>query len=685
MTILMKRVFFAFVIFTAGVFVVAGAVASQQARPATPQVNERSSNPPKEAADTARPVETVEPAKTPQAIPAVPAKSKPADKASPAPNPPAAAPTIPPKKTAGAVKATVNAEEAVPKAGRSVCSEFDNENYLNQCVRTCYAATSFSNYVLSFTAPFEGVIDSIQSNDILLPVLGSLIKASALPEDQARYVLSHVFGIALAVVWRIVPSSGAETFAASTGLDMFRQALAMSFGFFLCIFSFGSETILLVPMAVGSYIVSFAIVHWNLSPFLSVFFCVGYLCSYSWREMCTDYMGWKMTVSGPFMMLTIRCSTLVFQVFDGQKKVKNTVKKIVVEKTKKSKRSKTPRTSAAKVSKSSTLTPEGNTRFARIAAEQKLRAVEGGMPSFFEYFCWQFSFIGVLSVPCASLKEFRKFVKTPNTENNLFLGILEAIATFILSLVFLVGVKGMLGERFFPMEFTISEEFASQPVWWRAVYVWYCVWFMRYKYYGGFMMTEAASYLAGMREQTVVIDRSTGNAKSEYVRFQNNILIALKVDKWIGTEVSTTPAAMTHNWNRAAATWLRTTIYERLIVRHGRSLAMLGAYSVSALWHGLYPTYLISFLSLGLVQTGFEKVKEDIRFVLGGKESWPATIAMWMMSNIFISYCFLPFLIMDLNMSLRIWREQYYFGHVFALLAIVYGSTSPKKKKMKKG
>ncbi len=545
---------------------------------------------------------------------------------------------------------------------RSVCAEFAGTAASSRCAATCAAAASSFDLARRLGGGADNpVVRAFHAHPHLQRVVDATVGAAGLPEDQARYVLAHLFAIALAFLWRLLPASGDDGAADADDddasdadddappaprhppLDVARQALGAALGVFLLVFSFGDQASLFLPAAVLSWCATALVVRLRLNPWCSVLFSMGFLCAYSWLMMCTDYKGWVMNLSGPLMVLTIQNSTLAFQVLDG-------------------------------IHADSPPHPDRRpdrpvpARFARIAAEQRARAVRGGMPSLLEYLAWVYCFVGVLSPPCPSLKEFRRFVRRPPppARRPLLLGLAEALLTFALALASLVGVSMLLGGTVAPLAYTTTAAFAARPLPFRLGYVVLAVWFLRYKYYGGFMLPEAAAHLAGMRAQEVAHDRQQRKkTTTSWVRFRNSVLCERHPShpgRWVGVEVATTPAALSYCWNRAGATWLRVAIYERLFVAFGRWPALLGTYATSALWHGLYPTYFLSFFSVAVVQIAFEAVKAPLRKALGG--GWPAAVGMWALTASVLHYTFVPFLLMDFWASVAIWRGMYFFGHV---------------------
>lgn len=62
-------------------------------------------------------------------------------------------------------------------------------------------------------------------------------------------------------------------------------------------------------------------------------------------------------------------------------------------------------------------------------------------------------------------------------------------------------------------------------------------------------------------------------------------------------------------WNIGTNRWLRGIIYERVAKRHGTLLT----FCLSALWHGFYPGYYVTFAS-GAILVVAARVVSDICF-----------------------------------------------------------------------
>lgn len=128
----------------------------------------------------------------------------------------------------------------------------------------------------------------------------------------------------------------------------------------------------------------------------------------------------------------------------------------------------------------------------------------------------------------------------------------------------------------------------------RRVFIMYMVGVVaRFKYYGVWALTEGACILAGLGYNGV--DPVTG--KVSWNRLQN-------VDP-ISVETAQNPRAYLAGWNMNTNHWLRNYVYLRVTPRGKKPgfRASLITFATSALWHGFYPGYYLTFILASLIQT----------------------------------------------------------------------------------
>lgn len=128
----------------------------------------------------------------------------------------------------------------------------------------------------------------------------------------------------------------------------------------------------------------------------------------------------------------------------------------------------------------------------------------------------------------------------------------------------------------------------------------------RLKYYGVWTLTEGACILAGLGYNGV--DPVTG--KVSWNRLQN-------IDP-IGVETAQNPRAYLGGWNMNTNHWLRNYVYLRVTPRGKKPgfRASMITFATSALWHGFYPGYYLTFILASLIQTAAKSMLNHSPYIL---------------------------------------------------------------------
>jgi lysophospholipid acyltransferase len=146
---------------------------------------------------------------------------------------------------------------------------------------------------------------------------------------------------------------------------------------------------------------------------------------------------------------------------------------------------------------------------------------------------------------------------------------------------------------YFNAEFVLSDEFL-QYSFLRRIFVVHMLGFTaRTKYYGVWALTEGACILSGMGYNG--FDPKTG--KVFWDRLEN-------VDPW-AMETAQNSHAYLGNWNKNTNHWLRNYIYLRVTPKGKKPgfRASMATFATSALWHGFYPGYYMTFVLGSFIQT----------------------------------------------------------------------------------
>jgi lysophospholipid acyltransferase len=146
---------------------------------------------------------------------------------------------------------------------------------------------------------------------------------------------------------------------------------------------------------------------------------------------------------------------------------------------------------------------------------------------------------------------------------------------------------------YFSTDFLLSDAFLQYPFL-RRVFTVHMVGFTaRTKYYGVWALTEGACILSGMGYNN--FDPKSG--KVFWNRLEN-------VNPW-SLETAQNSHAYLGSWNKNTNHWLRNYVYLRVTPKGKKPgfRASMATFATSALWHGFYPGYYMTFVLGSFIQT----------------------------------------------------------------------------------
>ena len=159
-----------------------------------------------------------------------------------------------------------------------------------------------------------------------------------------------------------------------------------------------------------------------------------------------------------------------------------------------------------------------------------------------------------------------------------------------------IGAFLVVGPRY-NTELVLSEEYMKYNFVHRVLVLHMLGFAARLKYYGVWMLTEGACILSGMGYNGV--DPQTG--KVSWDKLEN-------VNSW-GLETAQSPHAYIASWNKNTNHWLRNYVYLRVTPKGKKPgfRASLSTFVTSAVWHGFYPGYYLTFLLGAFLQTSAKR------------------------------------------------------------------------------
>lgn len=120
-------------------------------------------------------------------------------------------------------------------------------------------------------------------------------------------------------------------------------------------------------------------------------------------------------------------------------------------------------------------------------------------------------------------------------------------------------------------------------------------------------------------------------------------------------------------WNRTTQSWLRRYAYERT-----NNYRTVVTYVMSAVWHGFWPGYYITFLTGALVTTAARTGRRCARplFQKNRLTAFLYDVFTFFMTRIYLAYVTAPFVLLSFELSIKLYSRLYFFGHLQCLLVI---------------
>ena len=198
----------------------------------------------------------------------------------------------------------------------------------------------------------------------------------------------------------------------------------------------------------------------------------------------------------------------------------------------------------------------------------------------------------------------------------------------------------------------------------------------RMKYYGVWSLTEGACILSGLGHNGV--DRATG--KVRWDRLEN-------VNPWT-IETAQNSRAYLEGWNKNTNHWLRNYVYLRVTAAGKKPgfRASLLTFATSAFWHGFEPGYYLTFVFAAFIQTVAKNFRRYVRpfFMTPDGKNPTSTkiyydVASYLATQLAFCFCTAPFVILDLNNSLRVWAEVYFYAIIGVIISMIFFASPAKQ------
>ncbi|KAL1559799.1 Lysophosphatidylcholine acyltransferase 1 [Salvia divinorum] len=164
---------------------------------------------------------------------------------------------------------------------------------------------------------------------------------------------------------------------------------------------------------------------------------------------------------------------------------------------------------------------------------------------------------------------------------------------------------------------------------------------------------------------------------------------AINVDI-LGLELAKSAVQIPLVWNIQVSTWLRHYVYERLIQKGKKPgfFQLLATQTVSAVWHGLYPGYIIFFVQSALMIAGSRVLYRWQQASQAGLVKKLLGLLNFSYTLLVLNYSAVGFMVLSLHETLTAYGSVYYIGTVLPVVLLLLGKiirpARPSRSKARK-
>ncbi|CAD1476916.1 unnamed protein product, partial [Heterotrigona itama] len=150
--------------------------------------------------------------------------------------------------------------------------------------------------------------------------------------------------------------------------------------------------------------------------------------------------------------------------------------------------------------------------------------------------------------------------------------------------------------------------------------------------------------------------------------------LASNVDVY-GFEMSLNLRDSIEHWNKGTNRWLRSIVYERV-----KQNKVMFTYALSALWHGFYPGYYLTFANGAFFTVASRVARRNIRpYFLGSKGMKFLYDALtFTTTRLLMAYMTFSFILLEFMPSVTMYLYVYLFPHIIGLALLVIAPRLPK-------
>jgi lysophospholipid acyltransferase len=476
------------------------------------------------------------------------------------------------------------------------------------------------------------------------PFFDSIATSLSSDADSIKYVVGLLSNYVSGAVFALLPS------------PVIKNVFSIVIGLSLAFFIFKDQAYHLVI----SSLVSFLILHacslsktaFKYQHIVTFSFMLIYLSVIHIYRMYNDYLGWSLDISGPLMILTIKITSLSYNIYDGV---------------------------IAKKSYEETLESKQAPNSLILVYKDRISRSIDHIPSVLQYFGYMFHFSSLLAGPAFEYKEYCDsihnipFIETSPSSSSLsgkkksgmpleskvnFHWSSRLVASFskLGGGLLLLAIHVLLKEKY-SLEYMYAGSWSTRPFLVRMLEAYVITFVIRARYFFAWKASEGAANIAGF-----------GYNSGSWEGVSNIDVISF--------ESANSLTQGSKHWNKSASSWLGKYCNSRV----PRGYNLLATYLLASIWHGYYPGYYLFYLSASMVQSVEKMLVARI-----GRPNGPLAKAAWHIAvPLMLNYLVLPFLLLGFDRSVFVWKSLYFVGHVFAaavwLVLVFLGPSQTKNE-----
>ncbi|XP_010933881.1 lysophospholipid acyltransferase 1 [Elaeis guineensis] len=199
---------------------------------------------------------------------------------------------------------------------------------------------------------------------------------------------------------------------------------------------------------------------------------------------------------------------------------------------------------------------------------------------------------------------------------------------------------------------------------------------LHYQYMSGFTARWKYYFIWSISEASVIISglgfsgwSDSSPPKPQWERAKNVDIL--------GVELATSAVQLPIVWNIQVSTWLRYYVYERLIQKGKKPgfLQLLATQTVSAIWHGLYPGYIIFFVQSALMIAGSRVIYRWQQAVSPKNAIFRKmlTFINFAYTLLVLNYSCIGFQVLSFKETLASYQSVYFVGTIVPIMFILMG------------